>query len=62
MLSDEELELIKAKMKQEHIFGATFAKRLGVTKQAIHCILKRKCRSKHIESYLREWLLQSVQQ
>lgn len=56
MLNDEELEMLKSKMKQEHIFGATFAKRLGVSKQAIYCVLKKECTSKYIETYLREWL------
>ena len=55
MLTNEELEKIKAKMQATHTFGATFARRWGVSKQAINYVLNRKYASKNLENKIREW-------
>ena len=56
MLTNEELEKIKAKMKATHTFGATFARRFGVSRQAVSYVLNQKCESKNLENKLREWV------
>jgi hypothetical protein len=55
MLTNEELEKIRAKMKATHTFGATFARRWGVTRQAINYVLNKKCQSENLENKIREW-------
>lgn len=52
MLTNEELEKIKAKMQATHTFGATFARRWGVSKQAINYTPNRKYASKNLENKL----------
>lgn len=56
MLDKEELQKIKDKMKKEEVYSATFARRLGISRQAVNLVLNQKCASKRIETYLREWL------
>ena len=55
MLTNKELEKIKAKMKATHTFGATFARRFGVSRQSINCVLNQKCQSKSLENKIRGW-------
>jgi plasmid maintenance system antidote protein VapI len=58
MLNDEEVKLIREKMEIEHIFGATLARKFGVTRQAINYILNQNQRykSKNLAQKLREWV------
>lgn len=55
MLTNEELILIKKKMKETHTFGATLAQQFGVTKQAINFVLNQIGTSKPLESKIRKW-------
>ena len=56
MLTDEDIKKIREKMKKNYIYCATLARRFGVTRQAIHQILKRRTVSKNIEEKLQEFL------
>ena len=52
MLTNEQITLIRAKMKEKHIFSATIARELNVTRQAVNLVLNGKGTSKRVEKYL----------
>lgn len=52
MLTNEQITLIRAKMKEKHIFSATIARELNVTRQAVNLVLNGKGASKRVEKYL----------
>lgn len=59
MLSEKEIKEIKRKMKKTHTYGATFARELGITRQAVNYILNRKGHSDRIEEHIRNWYLKN---
>ena len=52
MLTNEQITLIRAKMKEKHIFSATIARELNVTRQAVNLVLNGKGTSKRVEEFL----------
>lgn len=52
MLNKEIIPLIRLKMKEKHIFSATIARELNVTRQAVNLVLNGKGASKRVEEYL----------
>ena len=56
MLTNEQITLIRAKMKEKHIFSATIARELNVTRQAVNLVLNGKGVSKRVEEYLMRFL------
>lgn len=56
MLTDEQVKLIREKMKKTNTYSATFARRLNLTRQGVNIILNQKGTSKRVETYLLEWL------
>ena len=57
MLNKEEITNIREKMKNTKTYSATFARRLGMTRQAINIVLNGKCTSQRVEDYLKTWLI-----
>lgn len=55
MLNIDEQKKIKEKMKKTHTYCATFARELGITRQAVNLVLNRVGSSERIEKHLREW-------
>lgn len=56
MLTNSEIVLIKEKMKRTHTYSATFAREIGVSRQAVNGVLNRKHASAKIERLLKIWL------
>lgn len=56
MLTDEQVLEIRAKMKALHVYSATFARELNMSRQAVNLILNRKGKSQKVEEYLLKWL------
>ena len=52
MLTNEQITLIRAKMKEQHIFSATIARELNMTRQAVNLVLNGKGASKRVEEFL----------
>lgn len=55
MLKEIESLQIRAKMKRNKVFGADFARKFNVSRQAIQQILAGKDSNKKIEKFLLEW-------
>lgn len=56
MLTDNDIEKIKQKMKDNYIHCATLAKRWGVSRQCVWLVLNKKGTSKNIEEKLKNFL------
>lgn len=56
MLTDNDIEKIKQKMKDNYIHCATLAKRCGVSRQCVWLVLNKKGTSKNIEEKLKNFL------
>ena len=59
MLNKEEITKIREKMEKTKTYSATFARRLGISRQAINIVLNGKCTSQRVEDYLKNWLISS---